>query len=156
MAPSPIEVAKKTIAGEGVKMNIGRVAKIAKTVAKKNGYGFAEVSQRAKSDVAEFEFMLAHKFDYFARDEITVEIECEELKSLKNGEDQGDVSIKIVGKVFIDYRNDWGKSPMMQFLFKVYQTYFGRAKMGRLYMGPCAKMVGLLYEEYKKELDLPS
>lgn len=152
-----LDLTKRKLKQEGTVFQVASIYKIAKQVAEDAGYGFVEVSHRSKpgkyGHLYEFDFMLGHKYDFFAMDELDIELVFEDTKKVKrDGKvmEQGDAELKIVTKLTLDYANEWGTSRLNKFLFTIYQKYIARERIKKKYMIPSIIFTEKVYSALKE------
>ena len=136
------------------------VYKALKEKIEKLGYDFIE-KEHAKKDTKygyEFKFKFSgfKEYDDFAKAEISIEAEFENLNKVKvNGEEieKGDGSLKIKAAYLLDYKNYWGTSSIKQALFNAYTKYFIPGKIKKLYKVPTINDIDELSKTAKEKLE---
>ena len=155
------EVTKRLILKDGGFFDIPAIYKVAKDVAESEKYDFVEMTHKSKPEkyghIYEFEFGMENRFDYFAKNNITVEFFFDSLKKVKSGSrtlEAGNGRVKITLKLVLDYQNAWGKSAFFRFLFSLYQKYIAKKRIEDQYIVPSIIFTEKLYKSIKDAMEL--
>ncbi len=103
-----------------------------------------------------FVFSMIRPIDNFARTEMLIELNFENLNKVKqNGKeiDKGDVTLTITSNVYLDYRNEWWMSKFNRKLFKFYLKYFVKEKIKKLYLKTLTEETEKIYNIIKEKLE---
>jgi len=125
------------------------------------GFIYAEKEQRFKptqyGDETRFIILGFKSRDSFAKTKLTITVKLEDINKIKKDNrklDEGNINILIEGEVNLDYNDDWNKSGLKKFLFKIYTKYLKKEEIKQKYMVPTFKDVGIIYKKLKEDLNL--
>jgi len=121
-----------------------------------NSYVFQELENGAKTKDRGEEITIKWKgertVDTYAKFIINVSFVIENAK--KRGKTYtGDLVLTLSASVELDYKNEWPLKPMGNFLFKIYNKYIIKQKLGDKYYGPLFSEVNSLHERAKRILE---
>ncbi len=151
------EIFKKRITFTDIVFSTEETYKAVRKVAEGMKYFFVEKEQELKpakyGHERKFEFSLFRIADDFARFEISVEMKLENLNKVKveNKEvDKGDAEVIVIGKVHLDYKNEWAMSKLNRKLFGIYLNYLAKEKIKRLYFKTISEESTKIYDTIKE------
>jgi len=151
--PSTKSIAKRSLNIKSGTFDMTDIYKKIKEKAEDLGYIFIEKEQGTKfnkyGQELKLDFYLDKEFDDFGKAEVSIILFFDSVHKLKNGLDQGDCAVKIVGVQVLDFNNRWGHDIFTRSLFNLYKT----AKKNQFkikYMIPIIQDVDKIYDFIKE------